>query len=268
MKLKLGGVDIFYIDESERDPLFAVSAVRIPFLRQDDDEQWNFCWNEYMKAATEWRRALSKRHSVRVREELHAFKLINSRGLYKNGHVNLRPDEAVSFYKDALATLSFLPERSIVTTFARSSSSMTGHSGIRAAMAGLFQRIRTYCLKNHVNGMIFFDDGHPEYIRWYREATKWLPTGSNKGSWGGSATSNLPLDMFPKDANLKRSDLSLFLQIADLVVYSARMKIESEQGLMAAKRVGRNHGSIYDSIPTDLINLAATRKRTDGLVPI
>lgn len=74
--------------------------------------------------------------------------------------------------------------------------------------------------------------------------------------------------MFPKDANIKHSDMSYFIQLADLVVYAARMKIEHEMGHLAAKRVQRGHHEVYDALPLQTINLKATTKRTDGIAKI
>lgn len=74
--------------------------------------------------------------------------------------------------------------------------------------------------------------------------------------------------MFLKDANLKKSHLSLFMQMADLVAYSARLKLEHEAGKLTAKRIERGHHELYDMIPTSAINLRATNKRKDGFASI
>lgn len=79
---------------------------------------------------------------------------------------------------------------------------------------------------------------------------------------------NLNLSMFPKDGNIKRSALSYFIQIADLVAYAARTKIEHEIGRLTAKRTARQHHLIYNALPIKQLNLSATAKRTDGIVPI
>jgi hypothetical protein len=155
-----------------------------------------------------------------------------------------------------------------MSAFATENSSLMGHEGIDACMFGLFQRIRNDCSHTRCNGMIFFDEGHPSYIRLYRMAQKYLPTGSKLGGWeGGKRTKNLPLNMFPKDASMKVSELSYFMQVADLVSYSARLKLEQERGTLAAKRVGRDHHKIYDAIPTAQLNRLATFKRNDAIVP-
>ena len=266
MELRSGGLDIFYIDESERHPLSFVSSVRVPMIRYREGG-WHFVWQEYLAKAVTWRKALSESHDIRFRAELHGSEILAHRGLLKKGRRNLRPDEAVALYEDALATLNFLPPGSVMTAFADGGSELMGHKGIKAAMLGLFQRIRRQCGSN-TNGLIIFDDGHPEYIAHYRRATKFLPTGSMHGGWAGSSTANLPLDMFPKDANLKASNLSLFLQVADLVVNSARLKVEKERGTLTQKRVGRGHGAIYDSLHTETKNLAATNKRPDKIIPV
>jgi hypothetical protein len=267
MDLSPNGIDIFYIDESERHPLAVTSTVRIPFLRPKEGG-WEFVWDTYADAAMKWRRDLSKNHSIRFREELHGYRILRHQGFYHKTGRNLSPAEATALYKDALGTLTWLPDKSIMSTFATEASELMGHEGINACLFGLFQRIRNQCNQTNVNGMVFFDEGHTSYIKLYRMAQKYLPTGSRLGRWSdGKLTKNLPLSMFPKDANLKSSSLSYFLQIADLVCYAVRLKLEHEKNALAAKRVSRNHHVVYDSIPRQKLNIAATLKRRDAIVP-
>jgi hypothetical protein len=268
MDLAPNGIDLYYIDESERYPLSVASCVRIPFLKPKPDGGWEFTWDAYLADATEWRRDLSANHSIRFREELHGYQILGRKGQYHKTWRNLTHVEAVALYADALKTLTWLPDRSIMSAYATDTSVLMGHKGIFACLFGLLQRIRNQC-GAHTNGMIFFDEGHKSYIRLYRMAQKYLPTGSKFGGWhGGVLAKNLPLTMFPKDANLKCSDLSYFVQIADLVSYSVRLKLEYERGNLSAKRVARGHHTLYDSIPTAKLNGAATMKRKDAIVPI
>jgi len=266
MELSSNGIDIFYIDESERHPLAVTSAVKVPFLRPSPTG-WKFVWDDFAEKATEWRRHLSRIHSVRFREELHGYKILKHQGQYHKTWRNLSPVEATSLYKEALNSLTWLPARSIMTTFATEKSKLMGYEGIAACLFSLFQRIRNDCHYTNVNGMIFFDEGHNSYIRLYRMAQKYLPTGSKFGGWKDGKTRNLPLSMFPKDGNIKKSDLSYFMQIADLICYAARLKLEQERGVLAGKRVGRGHHQIYDAIPKPQLNRLATMKRTDAIVP-
>jgi hypothetical protein len=215
-----------------------------------------------------WRRNLSSAHSIRFREELHGYRILKHQGLYHKSGRNLTPSEATTLYKDALATLTWLPDKSIMSAYATERSSLMGHEGISACLFGLFQRIRNQCYQNNVNGMLCFDEGHTSRIRLYRMAQKYLPTGSRFGAWeSGKLTKNLPLTMFPVDGEMKHSDLSYFIQIADLVCYAARLKIEHERTTLRAKRVARDHHVVYDSIPRSKLNLAATMKRRDAIVP-
>lgn len=266
MELRDGGLDIYYIDESERHPLSLVTSVRVPLLRQVDGV-WRFVWQEYLNKAVEWRRNLSAQHNIRMRTELHGYEILAHRGLLLKGRKNLRPDQATALYSTALETIDFLPTSSIMTAYADGDSELMGHKGIKAAMLGLFQRIRRQC-GDSTNAMILFDDGHPEYVSHYRKATKFLPTGSMHGGWQGQATTNLPLDMFPKDANLKASNQSLFLQIADLVVYSARLKLEREAQRLTQKRINRGHADLYDKLHSAAKNHASTNKRADKIIPV
>lgn len=268
MELLSGGIDLFYIDESAKHPLYAATAVTVPFMRRSGFLGWRFVWPEYQKKVEDWRRALSKNHGIRFREELHAYQIVKGQGLLKRNWRNLLPHEAVALYKDALATANFLPDASIITAYATDQSQFAGESGIGVCLLTLFQRMRSQCQARNTNGIVFFDEGHKSYLTAFRKAQKYLPTGSAIGGWGGKATKNMPLSMFPKDANIKHSDMSYFMQLADLIVYAASMKIQQERGELAAKRVGRGHHEIYDSLPKAIINLRATKKRDDGIASI
>ena len=132
-----------------------------------------------------------------------------------------------------------------MSTYAYTKTELMGHKGIGAALFGLFQRLRSQCQDEKVNGLLFFDEGHGAYVRLFRQAQIWMPTGSERGVWeDGKATKNLPLSMFPKDANIKLSELSYFIQIADLVCYAARLKLEFENRKLAAKRIEREHHTV------------------------
>ena len=127
--------------------------------------------------------------------------------------------------------------------------------------------MRNDCNFTKVNGLGFFDEGHSSYIRLYRMAQKYLPTGSRFAGWGSKATKNLPLSMFPKDGNTKNSAFSYFMQVADLVCYAARLKLENERGTLSAKRAERGRHTLYDTIPTTRLNTLATLRRPDAIVP-
>jgi hypothetical protein len=266
--LRPEGLDIFYIDESVGNGHFISTAVRIPFLRPSDPG-WSIVWEDHLDKAEAWRRALSKNHHIKFREELHAHKLLKSAGCYHKSGRNLSHSEAFNVYKDALATLTFLDPGSILTTHATTRSSLYGTQGFEAGIVTLLQRMRSQCDAENRNGMVFFDEGHDEYINMYRRAVRHLQTGSAHGIWGhGGASKNIPLAMFTKDANIKRSHYSYFIQAADLVAYSALQKVKQEVGILNAKRVQRLHHTLYDAIPKASINLAVTRRRQDGIAPI
>lgn len=267
-EINSSAIDIFYIDESEGDGIFTVCSLQIPFL-DFSGERIQYVWQDYFDAALAWRKNLSRNFNIRFREELHASKLICSKGLFHKSGRNLLPDEALATYTGALTSMTFLPERCLMTAFATQGSNLYGATTIKAALIGLLQRIRTKCDVERKHGLIFFDDGHREYVKFYRQASKYLPTGSRFGQWKtGRSTENMPLNMFLKDGNQKISEFSYFLQIADLVGYSAFLKIKNERGHLQAKRIARGHHSLYDAIPRALINLRATARRKDGIVQI
>jgi Protein of unknown function (DUF3800) len=264
--LRPGGIDVIYMDESARYPNFFATVVRIPFLRQKDN-LWRFVWQESYDLADQWRRSLSKAHQIRFRQELHAHEILGRKGLLHKEHRNLTVHEANSLYSDALSSLNFLENDSIFTVSATADSDVLGNRGMDACLVTMFQRLKRQAEALKTNGIMFFDEGHKEYIRQFRKARNYLPTGSAYGSWGdGRPTKNMPLDMFPKDANIKHSDLSYFIQMADLIVYAAKTKIEFEKGILTAKRIQREHHLLYDQIDRRIINAKVTTSRNDGIL--
>lgn len=261
MRIQPGGVDIFYIDESGYRDLFTLSAIRVPFIRYEN-ETANFVWHQYLRTAKEWRRALSNNYNVRFRKEIHGVDILQCRGLYHKANRNLRPDEALNLYREALTSLEIFDLQDMsFTVLAQANSRLARQTGIHAGIMGLFQRIRRYCDEHQRNGMIFFDGGHEkEYTKLYRQAAVYLPSGRDGN--------NLPLDMFVKDANFKRSDLSYFVQMADLVTHAANIKIRHENRLLQARRVRRAHHTLYDSISLQVLNTNVTTRRNDGIAPI
>jgi hypothetical protein len=148
----------------------------------------------------------------------------------------------------------------------RGATVLYGRTRLEAALYALLQRMRMQSLKRQVNAMTFFDQGHPEYRKLYRQAQVYLPTGSNKsGGWDeGRTTKSLPLDMFFKDANEKNSKNCHFTQIADLVAYAAFLKIKSEKGELEPWQAQYKLGTLFDEIPRSCLNLNVSATR-DGI---
>jgi hypothetical protein len=262
MELRNGGIDIFYLDESGADGWHIITAVRVPFIRQNDG-RWIIEWGNYLDLAKSWRKELSSKHSILFRKELHATKFLMCKDLYHKSGRNLDPVEAVAAYADAIEKVSFLPAASVMTVAAKDNSKLFTWKGIEAAFLALMQRLRSHCddKAENRNGMLFFDEGHDEYVKLFRRACVYLPTGSSLGG-----TRNLPLSMFTEDGNFKKSHFSYFVQVADLVSYAALQKMRFESGVLNAKRVQREHHLLYDKLPASIVNLAVTRARKDGIV--
>lgn len=259
MLLRPGGVDIFYIDESHDTKLFAVTAVTVPFMRLRDG-MWRFVWQEHLDGAKAWRLAISKQFKIPTGKELHGVKLAKGRGAYKYGKHQFGPDESVSVYRGVLSAASFLPESSVFTVVGERGPLLYGHERLERVMNALFQRMRRQCVARDVNGMAFFDQGHPEYRSLFRKAQKYLPTGSRYG-----AQRNLPLDMFVEDANEKDSATCQFTQLADLIAYSAFSKYKVERRLLDDDGSARL-GAMYDAFPVRQLNTQVSSGPRDGIV--
>ena len=159
MYLKSGGMDVFYIDESNDRTLFAVTAVAIPFLR-NADSIWQISWPDFLSAAKDWRRKIAADLKIPASKELHAWKLVSGRGNYLYGTRQLKKENAAEVFRHILGLLTFIPEASIITVVGTRGPQMYGHERLERVMYALFQRMRTQCDKRRVNAIVFFDKGH------------------------------------------------------------------------------------------------------------
>lgn len=261
-------MDIFYIDESASADTFVMASVRIPLLRPDSDGQWWIAWPHYYEAARAWRRDLSAQHSLKVRPEIHSSDFLAGKGKMHASGRALSKAEAADAFRYALGQLGFLDNASVITAFATSRSALFGQTKMGATLTGLLQRLERQTSKEDRAAMTFFDEGHREYWKIYRRSQAYMPVGSSLGGWGTGKTKSLPLKRFIEDGNIKSSADSYVIQIADMVAYAALQKLKHESGLLPAWRVGLGHHTLYDAIPRQTVNLLATNKRADGIVPL
>jgi Protein of unknown function (DUF3800) len=267
MRLRDGGIDIFYIDESNDGKSYVLSAITVPFLRNINGI-WTITWPSHLDAAKQWRRSLRQSEGIPASKELHGVKLASGSGRYFHGKWQFNRSKAGAVYRNVLASMNFIPGDSIISVAARRSGApLYGKTRLDAALYGLLQRMRTQCNSRQTNAIVFFDQGHPEYRKLYRQSMVFLPTGSMYGGWESGSSKNLNLDMFTKDANDKNSFHCYFTQAADLIAYSVFLKIKSEHGELTPWQAQYNLGNLYDSIPRQLINLKASSKSPrDGIV--
>ena len=119
---------------------------------------------------------------------------------------------------------------------------------------------------NDTNGMAFFDQGHGEYLKAYRKARKYLPTGSFIGGYLTGATKNKPMERFLKDANFKDSKHSLFVQAADLIAFAAVMLRAKEENTLSPWQETAQLGDAYDDIPKGILSRRAATRDPRGIV--
>lgn len=262
-----GGIDVFYIDESHDSNVYVVSALAVPLIRLSAGTI-DIAWQDQFELFKRWRKAIATTLNIPRNKELHGVKLASGRGRFHKGKHNLDRARASGVYRKILRSLAFIPDASIISASAGRANHLYGNQRLEAAMYALFQRMRSQCADRKVNAIVFFDQGHPEYRKLYRQAQVYLPTGSQIGRWStGGAAKNMPLDMFFKDGNEKSSKHCYFTQVADLIAYAAFLKRKSELGQLTAWQAQYNLGTLYDEIPTGKINLRAYRlPPRDGIV--
>jgi hypothetical protein len=266
MQVPPGGIDIYYVDESTDRDFMVMTALAVPFVRQVDGI-WTVVWEDHFRSVRDWRRRLRQNHQIPVAKELKGAKLLSGRGRYLLGRHQLRPAAAAVAYRAALSDLSFLQPHAIISVVGSPRSSLYGHGRLQAVLYALLQRMRTACSKNARLGLVFFDEGHGEYRKLYRKARVYMPTGSNKGDWGGGAASrNLPLDNFVKDANIKESEHSFFIQLADMLSFACLLKVRGEEGRMTIWQAGMSAHTLYDATPLGSLNTHTSATDPLGIV--
>lgn len=268
MLLPHGGMDIHYLDESTDRDLLVIVTVAVPFIRQSDSA-WTVAWPDHFQALRAWRRDLSKSFDIPVSKELKGSKLAAGRGRYRRGNRQLSRAEAAEAYRWALSALTFLQPESITTAVGTPASNLYGNTRLEAVLHALLQRMQATAGRQGRLGMVFFDQGHGEYRKLYRKAQIHLPTGSDRGDWGGgSGTKNVPMANFIKDGNEKDSRHSYYTQLADLVSYAALLALRAETGSLTPWQKDLGLGDLYDYIPKQVINLSATRFDSRGIVRV
>ncbi|UCC73028.1 MAG: DUF3800 domain-containing protein [Gemmatimonadota bacterium] len=267
MRLESGGIDIFYVDESGTPEIFAFTAIAIPFLRQVEGV-WTIVWPDHFEAVKDWRRYALKTHGIPMSKEFHGVKLAAGRGRYRHGKQQFSRKAAAGVYRDLLSRLSFFPEKSIISVVATGGAHLYDKSKWEAALMALFQRMQKACSNTNRNGLVFFDEGHGEFTKLYRRSLIYLPTGSMfpEGWDGGQQTRNIPMALFTKDGNIKRSHFSYYTQVADLIVYALFLKIGKEQGTLHTWQEQNDLGDLYDQIPLSQLNTRASHSDRQGIV--
>jgi hypothetical protein len=87
MRLRTGGIDIFYIDESHDNRFYVLTALAVPFMRLVDGV-WTITWRYHHEQAKEWRKEIKRKHQIPSTKELHGVELASGRGNYFKGKHN------------------------------------------------------------------------------------------------------------------------------------------------------------------------------------
>jgi len=72
--------------------------------------------------------------------------------------------------------------------------------------------------------------------------------------------------LFQHPANIKESEHSFFIQLADIVSYAALMKVKGEMGRLTPWQEATSLASLYDTIPVTVLNTRASYRDPLGIV--
>ncbi len=167
------------------------------------------------------RRRLRNNYGVPIRAELKANFLIRNSGPLSS--LKLAPGERHLIYRAHLKQIASDQRLTIFAVVVHKSMNATSKEVFEAAWTTLFQRLeRTSRSSGDVPVMIIHDDGDNANIR---KLARWSRRQLSAGSMTGGASRRVPFGKLVDDPSPRASHESYFIQLADLVAYSAFRRI-------------------------------------------
>lgn len=173
-------------------------------------------WPDAFDQMLSFRRRVRDKFAVPMRAELKANYLLRNSGPLRP--LNLGPAERHLIFRAHLRMLSHLQSRAFAIAVDKRQKSITPDQVFDLAWEGLLQRLERTSTKEKVTFMISHDEGEDDAVRrWVRRSRRHLTAGS---AFGTGMLAN-PARRLVDDPIPRKSEQSYFIQLSDLVAYSA-----------------------------------------------
>ena len=178
-------------------------------------------WRPYLDQLVEFRRRMQRTFNLRLREEIHAARMINHPGDLQRIKRNERLT-ILRFFADEIATMS---EINIINVVVDKQGKPPNYDVFGTAWKALLQRFEnTITARNFPGpknpderGMLFPDDTTPRLSRLLRQMRRYNPIPHHPVY--GTGYRFLNITNIIEDPNFRNSQDSYFIQAADLAAY-------------------------------------------------
>lgn len=213
-------------------------------------------WRPYLNELVQFKRYAKTTYGLGIRSELHGAELIRIRGTSPKDYKTISKARRIQLYNDALTNLGVnLPDIQIINVHLNKPNPRTGSRPFtgdvqEVVWQRLIERYERFLKSRSDQGLIFADQTNEAKIRKLLRKMRlhhYVP--SAYGTRGLSANASSILE----DPNMRSSDQSLFIQVADLVSHALYRKLYPKGSL---KRL--NVDRLFDLADPVLLKQAST----------
>lgn len=173
-------------------------------------------WADSFDRLVRFRRTVRDHHGIPMRAELKANFLIRGSGPLKD--LNLPPERRGRIYRSHLNLIHQLKGRAFGVVIDKEATGLTGKACLISAWQTLIERLESTTRYEQTDVLVVHDEGSNDEVRkLMRKARRHMIV----SSLGGASTQNLRTRRFLEDPVPRQSHASYWLQLADMVAYSA-----------------------------------------------
>jgi len=206
-------------------------------------------WRNALDRLIGFRRRMKKDYGLKLRQEIHAFELINRPGSLSS----IKRYNRLAIIRQFAKTIAQNTDFNIIIVDVEKNNKKVNYNVFEMAWTALIQRFEnTIYYKNFPGGFeseekgIIFPDNtdNKKLITLLRKMRRYNPIPHDYQHSSGSR--NLPLTTIVEDPNFRKSDDSYFIQAVDMISYLYHQKLEP-CSYMKKKR-GNNYFNILSPI--------------------
>lgn len=206
---------LMYVDESG-DPGLVNSPCRYFVLSGLVIHE--LCWRPVLERVLRFRQEMRDRFGLKLREELHAARMINKPGAL----ARIKRNDRLAMIRAFADTLACIPELNVINVVIDKEGKESGYEVFESAWAALLERYEAAITTHNFAGprfgndcAILIADGNDD--KRLRDIVRRLRRHSPASTWGGAA--NGPLIHLIEDPVFRNSADAYLIQAADLVAF-------------------------------------------------
>lgn len=220
-------------------------------------------WQPYLEQIIDFRRRMRQQFGLRLREELHATRLITSPGAL----VRIKRNDRLTILRAMADELASMTDLNIINVLVDKQGKPADYDVFGNAWKVLIQRFENTMSRHNFSGpanpdergMIFPDHTDDKKLTLLlRQMRRYNPIPSQQGFGGGYR--NLALTSLVEDPSFRDSEFSYFIQAADVAAYLLYQRMTPNAYMR--KKGGRNYFRRLDPV----LCKVASSTDPDGIV--